>query len=101
MSGKKQVQKTTFEFKFENGIVESCESYKYLGVTLNEHLDFDKTTEVLCESAGRSLGGIITKMIKNGGPRFLASTSIALLKKYTLELLELLLESTKLLLFLE
>ena len=52
---------------FENKKVEYCEKYKYLGVTLNQNLNFDKTTEELTGAAGRALGGIITKMIKNGG----------------------------------
>ena len=64
---KKRVQKSNFKFYFENKIVEYCDAYKYLGVTINEELDFEKTAEVLCESAGRALGGLITKMIKNGG----------------------------------
>ena len=36
-------------------------TYKYLGVLLDEHLNFDKTVEELCHSAGRSLGTIIGK----------------------------------------
>ena len=64
---KKQARRVNFDFQFENGSVEYCDKYKYLGVTLNEHLDFEKTTFELCESAGRALGGLITKMIKNGG----------------------------------
>ena len=63
----KQKRRSNFSFHFENKIVEYCGSYKYLGVTLNESLNFEKTTEVLCESAGRALGNIVTKMIKNGG----------------------------------
>ena len=34
---------------------------------MNQNLNFDKTTEELTGAAGRALGGIITKMIKNGG----------------------------------
>ena len=64
---KMRVPRSNFNFIFENRAVEYCDKYKYLGVTLNEGLDFEKTIETLSESAGRALGGIITKMIKNGG----------------------------------
>ena len=47
--------------------VKYCRSYKYLGLTLNEHFDFKPTTDILAESGGRLLSSIITKMIKNGG----------------------------------
>ena len=64
---KNQVQRTMFEFKFEGKKVEFCDQYRYLGVTLNANLNFEKTTEELCDSAGRALNSIVTKMIKNGG----------------------------------
>ena len=41
--------------------------YKYLGCSIDEHLDFDHTVDILADSAGRALSSIITKMIKNGG----------------------------------
>ena len=64
---KNHCQRSKFTFIFENKKVEYCDEYKYLGVTINENLNFEKTTAILCESAGRALGGIVTKMIKNGG----------------------------------
>ena len=42
-------------------------NYKYLGVNINEHLDFNFTVDKHSDSAGRALSAIITKMIKNGG----------------------------------
>ena len=38
----------------------------YLGLTLNEFLDFDRTAEAQAEAAGRAVGALITKTIKNG-----------------------------------
>ncbi len=38
-----------------------CDSYKYLGVFFNEHMDFNKATDILADSAVRSLGSIIIK----------------------------------------
>ena len=56
-----------FVFLFNHRIVTYCESYRYLGATLDEFLNFDKTAEVQAEPAGRALGALITKTIKNGG----------------------------------
>ena len=44
-----------------------CTFYKYLGVNINEYLDFRFTVEKHSEVAGRALGSIVTKIIKNGG----------------------------------
>ena len=64
---KKQCRRSGFNFVFEGGNVEFCENYKYLGITINEHLSYEKARNDLAESASRALSGIITKMIKNGG----------------------------------
>ena len=50
--------------------MEYCRTYKYLGVTLNEFLDFEITAEAQAEAAGRAVGALITKAIKNGGLPF-------------------------------
>ena len=54
-------------FLFDMRPVAYCKDYKYLGATINEFLDYNFTAECLADSAGRALGSIITKMIKNGG----------------------------------
>ena len=56
-----------FVFLFNNHPVDYCHSYKYLGANINEHLDYEQTAEAQAEAAGRALGSVITKMIKNGG----------------------------------
>ena len=56
-----------FMFLFDRHPVPYCTFYKYLGCTINEHLDFNFTVGSLADSAGRALGSIITKMIKHGG----------------------------------
>ena len=60
-------QQSKFMFLFNQRPVEYCSYYKYLGTTINQHLDFNYTAETLSDSAGRALGSIITKLIKNGG----------------------------------
>ena len=59
-----------FVFLFNWRTVNYCKSYRYLGATLDEFLNFNKTAEVQAESAGRALGLLITKTIKNGGLPF-------------------------------
>ena len=56
-----------FTFLFDRRPVPYCNYYKYLGVNINEHLDFNFTVGKHSDSAGRALSCIITKMIKNGG----------------------------------
>ena len=56
-----------FMFLFNCRTVNYCKSYKYLGSTLDEFLNFDNTAEIQAEAAGRALGALITKTIKNGG----------------------------------
>ena len=63
-------QQSRFMFLFNNRTVEYCRTYKYLGVTLNEFLDFEITAEAQAEAAGRAVGALITKAIKNGGLPF-------------------------------
>ena len=60
---KKAKPQSKFIFLFDMKPVPYCTSYKYLGVNINEHLDFKFTVEKHAESAGRALGSIITKMI--------------------------------------
>ena len=59
--------KSNFMFIFNKRPVEYCSSYKYLGVTINEFLNYDFTANAQAEPAGRALGALIAKTIKNGG----------------------------------
>lgn len=63
----KRKQQSNFMFLFDRRPVPYCTSYKYLGCSIHEHLDYDHTVDLLADAAGRALGSIITKMIKNGG----------------------------------
>ena len=60
-------QQSNFMFLFDRRPVPYCKAYKYLGCSIDEHLDFEHTVDILADSAGRALSSIITKMIKNGG----------------------------------
>ena len=60
-------QQSKFMFIFDMQPVPYCTVYKYLGININEFLDYNFTATCLAESAGRALSSVITKMIKNGG----------------------------------
>ena len=57
----KRRRKTKFEFKIDNCTLDIDNSYRYLGVIFDEHLDIDKCAKTLSDAAGRALGSIITK----------------------------------------
>ncbi len=42
-------------------LVNICQQYQYLGIIISEHLSYEITETTLAESAGRALGGVISK----------------------------------------
>ena len=54
-------------FIFDNVNIDTVDKYKYLGIILDEHLDFNNTAAVLAGSGGRALGAIYTKFNKLKG----------------------------------
>ena len=67
---KKRKKQSNFMFLFDKKNVQYCSSYRYLGANINEYLDFSFTAKCQADAAGRALGSIITKMIKNQGLPF-------------------------------
>ena len=59
--------RTTFQFNLNNETVECVDKYKYLGIILDEHLNFNVTASVLASSANRALGSIYTRFNKLKG----------------------------------
>ncbi len=55
---------------FNNEIVECVDIYKYLGIILDEYLDFNITAIVLASFVSRALGSIYTKFAKLKGILF-------------------------------
>ena len=51
-----------FTFKSGSTSLSYTNSYKYLGLTLDEHLTFEEGTKILSDSAGRALGAVINKI---------------------------------------
>ena len=62
-------QITSHNFYYGPKEIEKVQSYKYLGITLDEFLKFDRCAASLASSGGRALGGIISKFksLKNVG----------------------------------
>ena len=56
--------RTTVTFNFGTTALTTVSTYKYLGVFLDEHLNFDKAFKELCHSAGRALGTIKFQMCR-------------------------------------
>jgi hypothetical protein len=68
--------KTEYNFLFNNEIVQCVDKYKYLGIILDEHLNFNTTVTVLAGSANRALGSIYTKFNKLKGLGFTTFTTL-------------------------
>ena len=60
-------QHTHFNFSYGSEDIEVVESYKYLGLIFDDHLDYNTTANALSGSAGRALGGIYSKFKKLNG----------------------------------
>ena len=58
---KVRVSITDFSFTFQNKTVDIVHKYKYLGLILEEHLDFKASINELCSKGGRALGAWISK----------------------------------------
>ena len=53
--------RSTFKFHLDTIQLSIVNQYKYLGIILNEFLDYDVTAQVLSDAASRALGSIINK----------------------------------------
>ena len=54
-------------FKFGHNKVKYCKTYKYLGLTINQFLNFEHMSNSFTAPASRALSSVICKMIKNKG----------------------------------
>ena len=60
----KGARRSDFLFNFGTFRLKFVEKYKYLGIILNEYLNYSVITKALSESAGRALGALINKFKK-------------------------------------
>ena len=64
------VDKSAFQFKCGELNINYADSYKYLGLVLNEYLNYSVTAKYVAQSATRALGLLISKFKQSGGMPF-------------------------------
>ncbi len=52
---------TKFQFKLGMHVMSIVEQYKYLGIVIDEHVNYDVTVQILANAANRALGAVINK----------------------------------------
>ena len=60
-------QRTNFQFSCGNQIIEITDSYRYLGLVIDEHLNYEVTAKAVAGAASRALGLVISKFKSAGG----------------------------------
>ena len=63
----KAVQRSNYVFKCGNNNIEYSQFYKYLGLVLDDFLDYSVTAKYIAQSATRALGLLISKFKVLGG----------------------------------
>ena len=61
------VSRSTFSFKCGAQVLDPVDKYVYLGLAMNEFLDFNVTAKIVSQSASRALGLLIAKFKALGG----------------------------------
>ena len=63
----KSVSRSDYMFKCGTSNIEYASRYMYLGIMLDEYLDYNVTSKCVAQSAGRALGLLIAKFKNAGG----------------------------------
>ncbi|CAH1798563.1 unnamed protein product [Owenia fusiformis] len=72
----KDYMRSQFVFRCGDDVIEYATQYKYLGLTLNEHMDMSKSVSILAKSATCALGAIMTKFRLKGGMNYNVYTQL-------------------------
>ena len=59
--------RTAFSFSCGNQTIDVTSSYRYLGLTIDEHLNYNVTAKAVAAAASRALGLVISKFKSAGG----------------------------------
>ncbi len=62
-----RIPRSPFLFTLGNETLKVVDRYTYLGLVLQEHLDFNVTAKIVAQSASRALGLVICKCKAVGG----------------------------------
>ena len=68
--------RTNSEFHIGSNKIQLVEKYKYLGVVLNEYIDYEITSSTFADVGNRALGGIIHKCKSMNGLRYNTYTTL-------------------------
>ena len=58
----KRKNRSEFVFKYGEKIIDYVDTYKYLGIYFDQHLDFRLNEEELSKAGGRALGALVSKL---------------------------------------
>ena len=64
---KHQTQRTDYAFQFGGSFLRVTESYRYLGLDINEYINFSHCASVLHDAASRALGALVSKHYTSKG----------------------------------
>ena len=67
---KHQTQRTDYAFQFGGSFLRVTESYRYLGLDINEYINFSHCASVLHDAASRALGALVSKHYTSKGLDF-------------------------------
>ena len=73
---KPTAQLTKTQFKLRNQPIVIATEYKYLGLTLTEHLNYKQTAEILASSGSRALGALTAKYLHAKGLMYKTYTKL-------------------------
>ena len=70
------VARSSFKFTCGQSVINTVSSYKYLGLTLNEYVDYSESITPVVQSASRAFGSIISKFRSKRGLPFAVYTKL-------------------------
>ena len=73
---KSSVTRTNYKFMFGDTDITHCDSYRYLGLELNESLDYSHSVDVLSSASGRALGALVSKYYAINGLHYNTYTKL-------------------------
>ncbi len=70
------ILRTDYHFMCGGAPIEITDKYKYLGLVISEHLDYNITAKMVAQAAGRALGLLIAKDKAHGGMPYQCFTKL-------------------------
>ena len=64
---RKTQPRSNYQFHIGDQIISYCDRYRYLGLDLNEHMDYSHCVNIIAGAGGRALGGLISRYYQMHG----------------------------------